>query len=72
MGLSPHICDQDWSGIFKSDILTEADNQAKFGFISWIKMMYNAVIRRMCMSCGLFEPAKDMKIREFYIKMSDR
>lgn len=72
MGLSPHICDQDWSGIFKSSVLTESDNRTKFDFISWMNMMYNVAIKRICMVLGLFEPAKDMKIREFDIRMNDR
>lgn len=72
MGLSPHICDQDWSGIFKSDVLTESNNRTKFNLMSWMNMMYNAAIKRTCIFLGLFESAKDMKIREFNIMMNDK
>lgn len=67
-GLTPHPIDQDWSGVFKSDVLTNATPSKTFVLKSWIYHKQRGVKQRFFKLIGHFEAPRNMSTRVDEIK----
>jgi len=63
-GLTPHPCDQDWSGVFNSEVLIEPMKKSKFFFKSWLQIKTDALVRHLSYLINHFEPVRNQHIRE--------
>lgn len=67
-GLSPHPVDQDWSGVFKSDVLSEKSVKTSFNATSWFRLKLRGLKQRVYTYLGRFEAPEDMSVRMDDIK----
>lgn len=67
-GLTPHPIDQDWSGVFKSDVLTNTNYSQKFVVKTWIKLKLRGAKQRFYKLIGHFEAPRNMHVRIDNIK----
>lgn len=67
-GLTPHPIDQDWSGVFKSDVLNSKEKHTSILVSSWIRQKIRGVKQRIFKYLNLFEPPQDLSQRVNDIK----
>lgn len=69
-GLIPHPIDQDWSGVFKSDVLTAKSEKTKLYIPSWFRLKIRGLNQRLLKSINHFEAPQNMTTRIDDIKDS--
>ena len=69
-GLQPHPIDKDWSGVFKSEVLSGSTKKTDFYFSSWINLKVRGIKQRLYKYLNNFEAPQNMDGRVGDIKKS--
>lgn len=62
-GLSPHPIDQDWSGVFKSDVLSEKVSNSTFNLSRWVDFKIRGLKQRIFKALKKFEAPQNLANR---------